>query len=195
VQNPVRYSGPIDLAVIGARRRSDISVSLAGERTDFSVDADFTVTSVQVDPDHEIPHRSAERIAAAAVVAPLGRALQLMRTGGGDFLSAAKETLSPAAGAPPERQFLLEALQADDALERGEHERAKSHLRAALGAASAVREFLPALYYHQAWLAAADNDRELMTRAATAAIETDAMLIAPTGWSLAARELLMMRVR
>jgi hypothetical protein len=44
-------------------------------------------------------------------------------------------------------------------------------------------------------LAASNNDRELMTGAVTAAIETDAMLVAPTGWSLAARELLMMHAR
>jgi hypothetical protein len=191
VQRPAYYSGPIDLAVAGAGQRSVISVSLAGEQTDFSVDVQFTVSSVQMDPDHKIPHRSAERIAGTAVVAPLGRAVRLMQTGGADFLSAARETLSAASDAPPERLFLLEALLADDALERGEHERAKAHLRAALAAPSPVRESLPALYYYQAQLAASDNDRELMTRSARAAIETDGMLPAPTGWSLAARELLM----
>jgi hypothetical protein len=134
-------------------------------------------------------------MAEAKVVLPLGHALKLMRTGGADFLTAAKEVLSPTADAPVERAFLIEALQADDALERGDEETARTNLRDALTTPRQVREFLPGLYYQQAALAATIGDRELMTRSATTAIDVDATLVAPTGWGLAARELLMTQAR
>lgn len=190
VQTPLQYSGSIELAVNGTDRRSLLSVSIAGERTEFSLAVDFMVSSVQLDPNYKIPHHTAERMAEAHVVSPLARALKVMRTGGTDFLSAAKETLSPSAGAPVERSFLLEALLAEDALERGDEESARTHLRAALASPHHVREFLPGLYYQQAVLAATIGDRDLMRRAATAAIDADAALVAPTDWGRAARELL-----
>jgi hypothetical protein len=168
---------------------ADATAAFGDAATTF-IDESYGRTAVP-----SLAEASVGRLEEIPMVAPLGRALALVRSGGGDFVSAARETLAPHPDAAPERQFILDALLADDALNRGDQVAARMHLRATLDAASPVREFLPFVHVQLATIAATAGDREAMRRAARAAIAADAALVAPTGWSLAARELLASRPR
>jgi hypothetical protein len=123
-------------------------------------------------------------------IAPLGQAYQAMRSGGGDFTVTAIAVLrdSPAGA---NRDFLPEALQAGDAFDRGEWEAALRHADAALASPGALPEIVPGLHYTRAAaLARTQGDNAAVERAALAAIRADEALAVPTGWDLAARELL-----
>ena len=183
------YSAEIELLAEGGSESMVQRVRLDGDRTQFTWPVPFEIVSVRVDPDYKVPHRSADRMVDVSVIAPLAQALRLMTQGGTDFLTAAKSTFEGRLD-DPGRAFVLEALQADDALNRGDNAAARRHIASALSNSYRLPEFVPGLYYAQAALARAAADRELMNTAAAAAIATDAALIAPTGWGLAARELL-----
>jgi len=188
-QEGLQFEGEIDVVVSGAGGAHAFRVSLNGARSEFSTPVEFTVASVTLDPDYKIPNRSADRVAAAAVVAPFGQAFALMRSGGSDFTAAAKEVLTTRTGASPERQLLLDAVLAGEALERGDTASARRLLDAMLASSAMLPEVRPRTYYERARIAAAEGDRDAMSRLVQEAVRSDAALFAPSGWGLAAREL------
>lgn len=188
-QSPPTFRADIEVVLRGAQASNRHYVRIESSRTDFAWHAGFPVLGVDVDPDYEVPHDSADRLADVNAIAPLGQAYRAMRSGGGDFTATAVAVLRDAtAGAG--RDFLLEALQAGDAFDREEWDAARRHADAALASSVALPEALPGLHYIQAALARRRGDHSAVERAALAAIRADQALAIPTGWALAARELL-----
>jgi len=185
------YDGEVDVVAGDRNRVRAFRVALSGARTEFTIPVDFTVTAVNLDPDYRIPNRNADRVAQAQVIESLGRAVTIMREGGSDYLTAVKEAMRLRANPPPEQPFLLDVLIADDALTRGDTALARTHMDAALASARTLPEVMPGLYYSRAKLAAAAGERDLMSRLVQNAVRSDAALSAPSGWGLAARELVV----
>ena len=147
--------------------------------------------TVVLDPDYRISNRSADRVAASVVVAPYGQAYALMRSGGIDFETAAREVLTTRTAASPEQQLLLDAILAGEALDRGDTASARRLMEWMLADSANVPEARPRTHYELAKLAAAEGNRELMSRRVKEAVSSDAALCAPSGWGLAARELVV----
>ena len=188
-QSPPDFRADVDVVLRGAQTSDRHQIRIEGPRTDFAWRAGFPVVALEIDPDYKVPHDSADRTADVNAIAPLGQAYQAMRSGGGDFTATAIAVLRDApAGAG--RDFLLEALQAGDAFDRGEWEAARRHADAALASPGALPEVVPGLHYTQAALARKQGDNAAVERAALAALRADEALAVPTGWYLAARELL-----
>ena len=187
----LQYEGEIDVVASGSGGQRAFRVPLNGARSEFSTPVGFTVVSVTLDPEYKIPNRSADRIAAAAVVAPFGQASALMRSGGTDFTTAAKEVLTTRSGASPEQQLLLDAVLAGEAFERGDTASVRRHLDAMLASPAILPEMRPRAHYELARIAAAEGDRAVMSRLVQEAVKSDAALFAPSGWGLAARELVV----
>ena len=160
-----------------------------GPRTEFTWRPGFQVGSVVVDPEYRVPHDSPDRTADVDAIAAFGVGLKSARDGG-SFNEAAIAALRD--GTPesrPARDLLREVLLGDAAFERGDWNAARLHFDAALALAP-WPEMLPGIHYSQAVLARRRADRALTERSARAAIDADRKLLVPTGWSIAARELL-----
>ena len=183
-----QYDGEIDVVASGDGQRP-FRVSLSGPRTEFSAPIPFTVTSVRLDPDYKIPNRNADRMAGAAVVAPFGQAVATMRSGGADFTIAAKEVLTKHTAPSSQQQLLLDTVLAGEALDRGDRASLRRYLDAMLAGSASLPEIRPRTYYELARLAAAEGDRDAMSRFVQEAVRSDLALFAPSGWGLAAREL------
>ena len=123
------------------------------------------------------------------MVAPYGQAYALMRSGGTDFETAAREVLTTRTAPSPEQQLLLDAILAGEAMERGDTASARRLMEAMLANSARLPETRPRTYYELAKLAAAEGNRELMSRLVQETVRSDAALFAPSGWGLAAREL------
>jgi hypothetical protein len=188
-QTPSNFRADVDVVLRGAQTSDRHQIRIDGPRTSFAWRAGFPVAALEIDPDYKVPHDSADRTADVNAIAPLGQAYQAMRRGGGDFTATAIAVLREGpAGAG--RDFLLEALQAGDAFDRGEWDAARRHADAALASPEALPEIVPGLHHTQAALARKRGDNAAAERAALAAIRADEALALPTGWGLAARELL-----
>jgi hypothetical protein len=190
-QDGPMYDGEIEIVARGGNRQRPFRVKLTGARTEFSTSVRFMVTDVTVDPDYKIPNRNADRLDQALVIESLGRAVVIMREGGSDFTTAVVEAMRTRANPPPEQRFLLEVFLADEAWTRGDTASAKTHMDAAIATTPALSGVLPGLYYSRAKIAAEAGDRDVMAKMVQAAVRSDAGLSAPSGWGLAARELVV----
>jgi hypothetical protein len=187
-QSPPYFRVDIDVALQGSEGRELHRLRIDGPRTEFAMRTGIAVVVVQVDPEFLVPHDGRDRVADVDAIAPLGEAIKAARAGSA-FNDAAISALRDAENESV-HAFIREALLAGDAFERGEWEAARVHVDAALANGAQLPETLPGLYYTQAVLACRRSDRLVMERAAREAIEADGRLVAPTGWSVAARELL-----
>ena len=187
-QSPPYFRADVEVALQGAQRRELRQLRIDGARTEFAWRPGFQVVSLQVDPDYKVPHDSPDLAADVDAIAPLGLAVKAAR-GGSSFNDAVIEVMRQR---PDDlaRDFLREALLGGDAFDRGEWDTAQTHVAAALASRAQLPELLPGLYYTQAVLAGKRGDRVTLERAARATIDADSRLVLPSGWSLAARELL-----
>ena len=187
-QSAPYFRADVDVVLLGAQTREVRQLRIDGPRTEFEWRAGFSVAAVEVDPDYKVPHDSADRAADVEAIAALGEAVKTTR-GGSSFTNAVVAALSERPNQPG-REFLREALLGGDAFERGDWDAARAHVDAALASRPPLPEVLPGLFYTEAVLARMRGDRASLERAARAAIDADGRLVAPSGWGLAARELM-----
>ena len=187
-QSAPYFRADVEVVMQSSGRREMRQLRIDGPRTEFAWQTGFAVADVQVDPDYKVPHNSPDRSADVDAIASLGPVLKAMR-GGSSFNEAVRAAFAADRG-DTARDFVREAILGGIAFDEGDWETARQHVDAALASRAPLPEVLPGLYYTQALLAQRRGDRPTLERAARAVIDADSRLVAPTGWNIAARELL-----
>jgi hypothetical protein len=194
-QKEPTYDAEVTVLMEGDRRAGRATrqrVHISGPRTELSWSVPFTVTSVTLDPDYEVPHVTRERRADADILMPIGKAIALMQSGGGaDFLTAIDTVYAALPDrAAPRHRFMLDAVLYYEAFKVNDYARARTRLERALALPAPLPALLPEMYYARAVMARAAGDERLVKESVTRALAADGALVAPSGWGTAAEELL-----